>query len=72
MIKYGGGDNETRRLLGVASEYLARIEGSEQIIARLQEQQASDQHLQALREQTVRRKEELAQILSEMISEVET
>ncbi|MDE2485018.1 MAG: RelA/SpoT domain-containing protein [candidate division NC10 bacterium] len=72
MIKYGGGDDETRRLLGVASEYLTRIEGSEQMIARLQEQQASDQHLQALREQTVRRKEELAQILSEMISEVET
>jgi ppGpp synthetase/RelA/SpoT-type nucleotidyltranferase len=71
-IKYGGGDDETQRLLGVASELLARIEGAEQTIAGLQEQHVSGPHLQELQEETVRRKEELAQILSVMISEVGT
>lgn len=69
-IKYGGGHDAIRRMLAVTSVSVARLEGLEQGIAGLQEQRASDQLLQKLRDQMVHVKERVADAISKVISEV--
>ncbi len=70
-IKYGGGPEDIRRVLAKASELVASIEDLEKGIVRLLEQGAHEERLQELREEMVRIKDEIAEILSEAISRLE-
>ncbi|MGH2397968.1 MAG: hypothetical protein ACRD1T_10185 [Acidimicrobiia bacterium] len=73
-IKYGGGDDEPRRVLADTSENVAGVEKLEQSIAHLKEQYVSEQVLQQvqdLEEQMVHARKKFADFLSEWIYKLE-